>query len=152
MKPAARKQAAKQMIENSSLSQRAACRLAGIRRSTYAYRARPRNDAMLRARLKRLAARHSSYGYLFLHALLKKDKLVVNTEAEYEALTLELARDASELNAIKAKLAKNRLSEPLFDTKRYTRHFESGLRQAYDRYFNGQEPEDIWIEESDSLD
>ena len=46
MKPAARKQAAKQMIENSSLSQRAACRLAGISRSTYAYRARPRNDAM----------------------------------------------------------------------------------------------------------
>ena len=63
MKPAARKQAAKYMIENSSLSQRTACRLAGISRSTYAYRARPRNDAMLRARLKKLAARHSSYGY-----------------------------------------------------------------------------------------
>ena len=83
MKPAARKQAAKQMIENSSLSQRAACRLAGISRSTYAYRARPRNDAMLRARLKKLAARHSSYGYLFLHALLKKDKLVVNRKRTY---------------------------------------------------------------------
>ena len=83
MKPAARKQAAKQMIENSSISQRAACRLAGISRSTYAYRARPRNDAMLRARLKKLAARHSSYGYLFLHALLKKDKLVVNRKRTY---------------------------------------------------------------------
>ena len=72
-------------------------------------------------------------------------ELIVNTEAEYEALILELARDASELNAIKAKLVKNRLREPLFDTKRYTRHFESGLRQAYDRYFDGEEPEDIWI-------
>jgi len=74
-------------------------------------------------------------------------ELIVNTEAEYEALILELARDASELNAIKAKLAKNRLREPLFDTKQYTRHFESGLRQAYDRYFDGEEPEDIWIME-----
>jgi len=38
---------------------------------------------MLRARLKKLAARHSSYGYLFLHALLKKDKLVVNSRRIY---------------------------------------------------------------------
>ena len=45
------------MIENSSLSQRAACRLAGISRSTYAYRARPRNDAMLRARLKNVGCK-----------------------------------------------------------------------------------------------
>ena len=72
-------------------------------------------------------------------------ELIVNTEAEYEALILELARDGSILNAIRTKLAKNRLREPLFDTKRYTRHFESGLRQAYDRYFDGEEPEDIWI-------
>lgn len=48
MKPAARKQAAKYMIENSSLSQRTACRLAGISRSAYAYRACPPNDAKLR--------------------------------------------------------------------------------------------------------
>lgn len=67
----------------SSLSQRAACRLAGISRSAYVYHARPRNDVMLRARLKKLAARHSSYGYLFLHALLKKDKLVVNRKRTY---------------------------------------------------------------------
>lgn len=72
-------------------------------------------------------------------------ELIVNTEAEYEALILELARDGSKLNAIKVKLAKNRLREPLFDTKQYTRHFESGLRQAYNRYFDGEEPEDIWI-------
>ena len=83
MKPAARKQAAKYMIENSSLSQRTACRLAGISRSAYAYRACPPNDAKLRERLLKLAARHSSYGYLFLHALLKKDKFVVNKKRTY---------------------------------------------------------------------
>jgi protein O-GlcNAc transferase len=78
-------------------------------------------------------------------------ELIVNTEAEYEALILELARDGSKLNAIKAKLTKNRLREPLFDTKRYARHFESGLRQAYDRYFDGEEPQDIWIMEDHYL-
>ena len=83
MKPTARKQAAKYMIENGSLSQRAACRLAGISRSAYVYRTRPPNDAKLRERLKKLAAKHSSYGYLFLHALLKKDKFVVNKKRTY---------------------------------------------------------------------
>mgnify|MGYP002637453169 FL=1 len=52
-------------------------------RSTYVYRASPPNDAMLRERLKKLAARHSSYGYLFLHALLKKDKFAVNRKRTY---------------------------------------------------------------------
>ena len=83
VKPTARKQAAKYMIENGSLSQRAACRLAGISRSAYVYRTRPPNDAKLRERLKKLAAKHSSYGYLFLHALLKKDKFVVNKKRTY---------------------------------------------------------------------
>ena len=91
VKPAARKQAAKYMIENSSLSQRTACRLAGISRSAYAYRACPPNDAKLRERLLKLAARHSSYGYLFLHALLKKDKFVVNKKRTYRTFSLEMS-------------------------------------------------------------
>jgi putative transposase len=82
-KAGSRKQAAKYMVENISLSQRAACRLAGISRSAYVYRARPPSDAKLRERLQKLTARHSSYGFLFLHALLKKDKLVINIKRTY---------------------------------------------------------------------
>jgi len=72
-------------------------------------------------------------------------ELIVNTQEEYEALVLELATDTNRLNALKSKLARNRLTKPLFDTKQYTRHFEMGLRQAYDRYFEGKKAVDIWV-------
>ena len=72
-------------------------------------------------------------------------ELIVNTQEEYEALVLELATDTNRLNALKSKLARNRLTKPLFDTKQYARHFEIGLRQAYDRYFEGKKAVDIWV-------
>jgi len=66
------------MIEAYQLSQRAACRLVGISRTAYRYCAKPRCDEDLRQRMKALAAERSSYGYLFLHALLKQEGLVIN--------------------------------------------------------------------------
>jgi predicted O-linked N-acetylglucosamine transferase (SPINDLY family) len=53
-------------------------------------------------------------------------ELVTASLAEYEALALALARDLPRLNAIKAKLIRNRSTAPLFDTPRYTRHLEAG--------------------------
>jgi len=54
------------MIEAFQLSQRAACRLAGVSRTAYRYCAMPRYDEDLRQRIKALAAERSSYGYLLL--------------------------------------------------------------------------------------
>jgi protein O-GlcNAc transferase len=73
-------------------------------------------------------------------------ELVTTTEADYEALILELASNPEKLTAIKDKLAANRLTEPLFDTKRYTRNFERGLQKVYDLYFNGKTPQDVWVD------
>jgi predicted O-linked N-acetylglucosamine transferase (SPINDLY family) len=75
-------------------------------------------------------------------------ELVTGTEGEYEALILELASDRARLGETKAKLGANRLTQPLFDTKRYTRNFEAGLRQAYERYCAGGAPKDIWVAEN----
>ena len=73
-------------------------------------------------------------------------ELITTTEAEYEALILDLATNSSKLNEVRAKLETNRLTHPLFDTGGYTRHFERGLQEAYKRYFDGQAPADIWIQ------
>ena len=73
-------------------------------------------------------------------------ELVTTTEADYEALIIQLASNPEKLTAIKNKLAANRLTEPLFDTKRYTRNFEGGLQKAYDLYLNGEVPQDVWVD------
>ena len=76
-------------MQEHKLSERAACRLAGIRRSSFRYEPVPRSDGELRARLKELAAKQSAYGYLMLHSLLKSEGLVVNKKRTYRIYTEE---------------------------------------------------------------
>lgn len=89
MKPASRKQAAEHMIVTHKVSERKACKLAGISRTAYRYQAKPACDGELRARLKELAAQQSAYGYLLLHGLLKAEGLVVNKKRTYRVYTEE---------------------------------------------------------------
>ncbi|QQD18709.1 IS3 family transposase [Spongiibacter nanhainus] len=77
------------MIAQHSISERAACKLAGISRTAYRYQARPSNDEALRARLKTLAVEQSAYGYFLLHGLLKTEGLVVNRKRIYRIYTEE---------------------------------------------------------------
>jgi predicted O-linked N-acetylglucosamine transferase (SPINDLY family) len=51
-------------------------------------------------------------------------EMIAATLEEYEALALALARDPPRLAALKAKLAANRLTAPLFDADRFRRHIE----------------------------
>ncbi|MFY0693265.1 MAG: tetratricopeptide repeat protein [Paracoccaceae bacterium] len=72
-------------------------------------------------------------------------ELITESEEAYEALILELATNPEHLSEIRARLAANRTTMPLFDTERYTRNFETGLQMAYDRYFEGKAPADIVV-------
>ena len=83
MRPAARRQAVGHVMERHGMSQRRACRLVGLSRSVAQYRCKPRNEEVLRARLKELAARYRRYGYLRLHVLLAGEGLVVNAKRTY---------------------------------------------------------------------
>lgn len=96
---------------------------------------------------KQFAARVASS---LLHAI-GLPELVTNSEEEYEALILDIATDKKKLNSIREKLANNSLSNPLFDTERYTRNFEKGLKMAYDLYNEGKQPEDLWVNENEVL-
>ncbi len=59
------------------MSERHACRLMGLRRSTHRYRARKaERDTALRARLKELAAKRMRFGYRRLTAMLVREGMV----------------------------------------------------------------------------
>jgi predicted O-linked N-acetylglucosamine transferase (SPINDLY family) len=73
-------------------------------------------------------------------------ELITHSHAEYEALAFELATKPEKLAAIKDNLARNRLTYPLFDTARYTRHIESAYTMMWKRYQAGLAPDHISVE------
>jgi len=73
VKPTARREVVGFFRVKYQLSQRAACRLAGISRQAMAYRSMRPSDNALKARLKQLGEQYPRYGYLMLHAMLKTE-------------------------------------------------------------------------------
>ena len=67
-------------------------------------------------------------------------ELITTSLADYETLALKLAREPPFLAAIKAKLARNRETYPLFDTARFTRHIEAAYVTMWERYQSGEAP------------
>ncbi|HTR58096.1 MAG TPA: SEC-C metal-binding domain-containing protein [Casimicrobiaceae bacterium] len=65
-------------------------------------------------------------------------ELVARNLADYEARALRLARNPKELSAIRARLAVNRRTQPLFDMARYARDFEDRLLQIAHERAQGQ--------------
>ena len=72
-------------------------------------------------------------------------ELITGTLAEYEELAVRLATHPAELEQVREKLARGRLSGPLFDTARYTRNLESAYEQIYERSLAGLAPEHIHV-------
>ena len=75
-------------------------------------------------------------------------ELITKNEKEYEELIYELATNPKKLKTISSKLSENKTNKPLFNTKQYTDNFENGLQQAYDLYFNGEHPKNIFVNEN----
>jgi putative transposase len=66
------------------MSERHACRLLGLGRSTYRYRARKtERDRALRTRLKELAAKRMRFGYRRLTAMLVREGVPINHKRVY---------------------------------------------------------------------
>jgi protein O-GlcNAc transferase len=72
-------------------------------------------------------------------------ELVTTSLAEYEALALALASDPDRLATIREKLMRNRLTEPLFDTVRYTRDLEAAYETMWERTQRGERAESFAI-------
>jgi predicted O-linked N-acetylglucosamine transferase (SPINDLY family) len=72
-------------------------------------------------------------------------ELITTTQEEYETLAIELAMNPKKLEIIKLKLAKNRLTAPLFDTPLFTKNLEAAYIKMYERYQAELLPEHIYI-------
>jgi predicted O-linked N-acetylglucosamine transferase (SPINDLY family) len=72
-------------------------------------------------------------------------ELVTATPDAYEQLAIELAKNPARLAALKAKLARNRLATPLFDTARFTRNIEAAYTAMMERHRAGLSPDHIQL-------
>src|SRR5690349_7974547 len=77
--PSRRRDAVKYLVGRHPVSERRACKLVGLHRSTHRYEA-VAGDFELRLveRMNELAARHPRYGYRRIHALLVAEGFAVN--------------------------------------------------------------------------
>jgi protein O-GlcNAc transferase len=73
-------------------------------------------------------------------------EMVVESLSEYEHRALQLAREPEALSAIKAKLARNRDSFPLFDTVRFTRNIETTFTAMWERHQRGEAPQSFVVD------
>ena len=74
-------------------------------------------------------------------------ELIATTPEGYRALALRYGRDASARAALKARLAANRKTMPLFDTARFARNLEAGYRAIWRRHVRGTRPASIRLVE-----
>jgi protein O-GlcNAc transferase len=72
-------------------------------------------------------------------------ELIAATPEAYEQMAIDLATHPEKLAVIKRKLAENRLTTPLFDTKLFTKHIEAAYTAMYERHQAGLAPDHISI-------
>lgn len=83
MKPAQQRAVVAYFRAGFRVSERRACRVAGVPRSTCRYRGRAQDQAPLRGRLRDLAGARARYGYRRLHVLLQREGWTVNHKRVY---------------------------------------------------------------------
>ena len=72
-------------------------------------------------------------------------ELITTTSEAYEQMAIDLATQPAKLAAIKRKLAENRLTKPLFNTRLFTGHLEAAYTAMYERHQAGLAPDHIVI-------
>jgi predicted O-linked N-acetylglucosamine transferase (SPINDLY family) len=75
-------------------------------------------------------------------------ELITRTSDEYEQLAFQFANDRDKLSMIRKRLAENRLTYPLFDTKLFARHIESAYEKMWERHRMNLKPDHLSVEAS----
>ena len=81
--PAMRRRAAQRLQQRLGLSERRACRVVGVNRSTCRYRARRQQAGPLLERMRELAAERPRFGYRRLHVMVRREGWQVNHKRLY---------------------------------------------------------------------
>jgi protein O-GlcNAc transferase len=74
-------------------------------------------------------------------------ELITDDLHQYEKRVVALASDGERLNALREKLAQNKYTEPLFDTKRFVRNLENAFEQMWAVYQAGDSPRHIRVKD-----
>lgn len=123
-------------------------RLADVFLDTLPYNAHTTASDALWAGLPVLTCIGTSFAGRVAASLLNAmglQELIAQTRQQYETKAIELATEPGMLAAIRKKLAQNRLTTPLFDTKLFTQNLESAYTAMYERYLADLPPENIEI-------
>jgi protein O-GlcNAc transferase len=122
--------------------------LADLFLDTTPYNAHATTNDALWAGLPVLTCAGASFAGRVASSLLQAvglPELVTKNAADYERVAFELITNSGEIAALRQKLAVNRLTAPLFDTMRFTRHIEAAYSAMMDRLQNRQAPDHIAI-------
>ena len=66
--------------------------------------------------------------------------LITDNLQDYEALAEKIASERTQLDQIRARLQRNRLKYPVFDSHRYRRHIEAAYCQMWEIWQRGEAP------------
>ncbi len=72
-------------------------------------------------------------------------ELIAANRQAYRDLAVDLGNNPERLAALKAKLAQNRATAPLFDTAGFARRIEEAYQIMHGRYRDGAAPDHIVI-------
>jgi predicted O-linked N-acetylglucosamine transferase (SPINDLY family) len=73
-------------------------------------------------------------------------ELITRSHEDYYAMALKLAREPDTLASLKSKLARNRETGSLFNTKRYARHLEAAYAKMVERQRRGEPPQGFAVD------
>ncbi|WP_137158020.1 hypothetical protein [Rhizobium sp. FKL33] len=120
--------------------------LADLALDTTPYNGHSTSADILRAGAPLVTTRGQSYHSRVSWALLRLagcEELAAETERDYVRLALELIGDANKRAHYRSKLEAARLTSPLFDPARMTRHLETAYRMMAERARLGLPPEHL---------
>ena len=122
VKAAHRRAAVEYAMATYKLSERRACSIIGIGRSSHRYRTKKR-DEELRAALQRVAFERPRYGYRRLHVLLRREGVVVNRKRLYRVYRDEGLAVRRRKRKRVATRPRQKLSTPLRRNQRWSMDF-----------------------------
>lgn len=118
-------------------------RLADLFLDTLPYNAHTTASDALWAGLPLITCRGTTFPGRVAASLLSAiglPELITLSLEEYAALATRLATTPALLAAVREKLATNRATYPLFDTRRYCRHLEAAYTIMWERHQRGEAP------------
>jgi predicted O-linked N-acetylglucosamine transferase (SPINDLY family) len=123
-------------------------KLADLFLDTFPYTAHTTGSDALWAGVPVLTLKGQSFAARVAASLLTNvgvPELITHNKEEYCSLAIELALNEEKLNTIRIKLDHNRTITPLFNTRCFAQHVESGLRMVYERYRSELLPDHAYV-------